>query len=360
MKLLDRYLFSSIIKSSISVLLGLVLLFSFFQFLEELNDVGKRDYTISIALNYIALLLPSFFNLLLILGLMIGVVFSLGQLNTNKELQIFQVASISKKNIVYKSIKYTFFISVVLIIVLEIISPFTSKLADQIKRQAQGKPLISQSGALWLKINDKFVFYEKKKRKKKNTSIKVFDIENKTSLKSILFAKNINFSDENISLKNPKKVEIHSDGDFYLIRKKHKDKLYRLELEPSQLEFLNKSVKEMSIFEMIISIKNSINFGTTNQELFTELISRIIKPFTLIGMILIAIPFVLNTQRAASVGNRIFISIAIAVFTHLITKITSIILVAKSSASFVGPFIPTIALLLIGLLVLRVKRQEIY
>ena len=359
MKLLDRYLFSSIIKSSILVLLGLVLLFSFFQFLEELNDVDKKDYSISIALNYIALLLPSFFNLLLILGLMIGVVFSLGQLNTNKELQIFQVASISKKNIVYKSIKYTFFISVVLIIVLEIISPFTSKLADQIKRQAQGKPLISQSGALWLKINDKFVFYEKKKRKKNNTSIKVFDIENKTSLKSILFAKNINFSDENISLKNPKKVEIHSDGDFYLIRKKHKDKLYRLELEPSQLEFLNKSVKEMSIFEMIISIKNSINFRTTNQEL-TELISRVIKPFTLIGMILIAIPFVLNTQRTASVGNRIFISIAIAVFTHLITKITSIILVAKSSASFVGPFIPTIALLLIGLLVLRIKKQEIY
>ena len=359
MKLLDRYLFSSIIKSSILVLLGLVLLFSFFQFLEELNDVDKKDYSISIALNYIALLLPSFFNLLLILGLMIGVVFSLGQLNTNKELQIFQVASISKKNIVYKSIKYTFFISVVLIIVLEIISPFTSKLADQIKRQAQGKPLISQSGAIWLKINDKFVFYEKKKRKKKNTSIKVFDIENKTSLKSILFAKNINFSDENISLKNPKKVEIHSDGDFYLIRKKHKDKLYRLELEPSQLEFLNKSVKEMSIFEMIISIKNSINFRTTNQEL-TELISRVIKPFTLIGMILIAIPFVLNTQRTASVGNRIFISISIAVFAHLITKITSIVLVTKSSTSFVGPFIPTLTLLLIGVLVLRVKKQEIY
>ena len=131
MKLLDRYLFSSIIKSSLSVLLGLVVLFSFFQFLEELNDVGKKGYTISIAINYIALLLPSFSNLLLILGVMIGVVFGLGQLNSNKELQIFQVASISKKDIISKSIKFTFLISVMLIIVLEIISPYTSKLADR-------------------------------------------------------------------------------------------------------------------------------------------------------------------------------------------------------------------------------------
>jgi len=77
-------------------------------------------------------------------------------------------------------------------------------------------------------------------------------------------------------------------------------------------------------------------------------------------MILIAIPFVLNTQRTALVGNRIFISISIAVFAHLITKITSIVLVTKNSTSIVGPFIPTIVLLLIGALVLRVKKQEIY
>jgi len=357
MKLLDRYLFSSIIKSSISILMGLVVLFSFFQFLEELSDVTKKGYTISIALNYIALLLPSFFNLLLILGVMIGVVFGLGQLNSNKELQIFQVASISKKDIIFKSIKFTFFISVILIIILEIISPYTSKMADQLKKQAQGKPVMTQSGQVWLKKDGKFIHYEKNYS---NKSIKVFDTENITSLKSILYANDVKFSDDFVEIENPVRIEIRSKGGFYLIDNKGKEGLNRIELDPNQLEFLNKNVKEMSIFEMFLVMGNSMNVGTNIQELYTELISRIIKPFTLIGMILIAIPFVLNTQRAASVGNRIFISIAIAVFTHLVTKITSIVLVTKSSASFVGPFIPTIALLLIGVLVLRVKKQEIY
>jgi lipopolysaccharide export system permease protein len=357
MKLLDRYLFSSIIKSSISVLLGLVVLFSFFQFLEELNDVTKKGYTISIAINYIALLLPSFFNLLLILGVMIGVVFGLGQLNSNKELQIFQVASISKKDIISKSIKFTFFISVMLIIVLEIISPYTSKLADQLKKQAQGKPIMSQSGQVWLKKDGKFIHHEKNNS---DNSIKVFDTENTTSLKNILYAKDVKFSDGFVDIVDPRRVEIKSEGNFYIIDNKAKEELNRIELDPNQLEFLNKNVKEMSIFEMFLVIGNSMNAGTNNQELYTELISRIIKPFTLIGMILIAIPFVLNTQRTASVGNRIFISISIAVFAHLITKITSIVLVTKSSTSIVGPFIPTIVLLLIGALVLRVKKQEIY
>jgi len=357
MKLLERYLFSSIVKSSISVLLGLVVLFSFFQFLEELNDVTKKGYTISIAIKYIALLLPSFFNLLLILGVMIGVVFSLGQLNSNKELQIFQVASISKKDIIFKSIKFTFFISVMLIIVLEIISPYTSQIADQLKKQAQGKPIMTQSGQVWLKKDEKFIHYEKNKSK---NSIKVFDTENITFLKNILYAKDVKFSDGFVDIVDPRRVEIRSEGDFYIIDNKAKEELNRIELDPNQLEFLNKNVKEMSIFEIFLAMVNSMNVGINKQEIYTEIISRIIKPFTLVGMILIAIPFVLNTQRTASVGNRIFISIAIAVFAHLITKITSIVLVTKSSASFVGPFIPTIALLLIGVLVLRVKKQEIF
>ena len=357
MKLLERYLFSSIVKSSISVLLGLVVLFSFFQFLEELNDVTKKGYTISIAIKYIALLLPSFFNLLLILGVMIGVVFSLGQLNSNKELQIFQVASISKKDIIFKSIKFTFFISVMLIIVLEIISPYTSQIADQLKKQAQGKPIMTQSGQVWLKKDEKFIHYEKNKSK---NSIKVFDTENITFLKNILYAKDVKFSDGFVDIVDPRRVEIRSEGDFYIIDNKAKEELNRIELDPNQLEFLNKNVKEMSIFEIFLAMVNSMNVGINKQEIYTEIISRIIKPFTLVGMILIAIPFVLNTQRTASVGNRIFISIAIAVFAHLITKITSIVLVTKSGTSFVGPFIPTIALLLIGVLVLRVKRQKIY
>jgi len=357
MKLLERYLFSSIVKSSISVLLGLVVLFSFFQFLEELNDVTKKGYTISIAIKYIALLLPSFFNLLLILGVMIGVVFSLGQLNSNKELQIFQVASISKKDIIFKSIKFTFFISVMLIIVLEIISPYTSQIADQLKKQAQGKPIMTQSGQVWLKKDEKFIHYEKNKSK---NSIKVFDTENITFLKNILYAKDVKFSDGFVDIVDPRRVEIRNEGYFYIIDNKGKEGLNRIELDPDQLEFLNKNVKEMSIFEMFLAMVNSMNVGINKQEIYTEIISRIIKPFTLVGMILIAIPFVLNTQRTASVGNRIFISIAIAVFAHLITKITSIVLVTKSSASFVGPFIPTIALLLIGVLVLRVKKQEIF
>jgi len=357
MKLLERYLFSSIVKSSISVLLGLVVLFSFFQFLEELNDVTKKGYTISIAIKYIALLLPSFFNLLLILGVMIGVVFSLGQLNSNKELQIFQVASISKKDIIFKSIKFTFFISVMLIIVLEIISPYTSQIADQLKKQAQGKPIMTQSGQVWLKKDEKFIHYDKNKSK---NSIKVFDTENITFLKNILYAKDVKFSDGFVDIVDPRRVEIRNEGYFYIIDNKGKEELNRIELDPNQLEFLNKNVKEMSIFEMFLAMVNSMNAGTNKQEIYTEIISRIIKPFTLIGMILIAIPFVLNTQRTASVGNRIFISISIAVFAHLITKITSIVLVTKSSTSFVGPFIPTLALLLIGVLVLRVKKQEIY
>jgi len=356
MKALDRYLISTNLKSSILVLMGLVILFAFFQFLEELKEIDNKTYTTAIALKYIALLIPSFFNLLFILGIMIGLVFGLGQLNSNKELQIFHIGSISKKDIIIKSIKFSFFSSVILMIILESISPVTSKLANQIKEQAKGNPIMNQTGKVWLKKDDKFIYL----KEKDSNSLRLFDIENKTILNSILYDTDIDFSGNFLKLNSPGIIKILRSGENYSISNKNIESAYQIELNSNQTEFLNKNVKEMSIFEMILFLRNAIKDDVNYQEEYSELISRIIKPFTLIGMILIAIPFVLNAQRNTSIGNRIFIAISIGVFTHLITKISSAIVSIQGSISFVMPFVPTLVLLVVALIVFRLKKEEIF
>lgn len=57
--ILDRYIGRSILTTSMLVLLTLVALAGIFGFISELDDVGKGNYTLTNALQYIFLTLPS-------------------------------------------------------------------------------------------------------------------------------------------------------------------------------------------------------------------------------------------------------------------------------------------------------------
>lgn len=352
MKLLDKYLFSLIFKSSILTLLGLVALFSFFQFLEELDDIGTKYYTLNVAIKFVLFKIPSYFNMLSILGIMIGVVFILGQLNSNRELQIYHVASISRKAIIIKSLKFSSLISLFLIIILETISPFSLTIADKFKKEALRQPVISELGDIWLKKNNNFFNITKNAD---SYDLKVFEVEEGTLLKSFLYKENVEISNEFLTAKNSSKIEIKESNGLFKVVDNSQVGEFRFEFESDQQQLMKKNLKLLSISEILSSIKFSIDNQINFEEIFLELVSRLIKPLTLVGMILIATPFVLNFKRSTSVGNRIFIAIAIGVLTHLLTKISSVLSVAYENLTFFGPFIPTIFLILLGLAILKIK-----
>jgi len=62
MKIKDRYIAKTLLIYSLVVMLVWLSIYSFFNFLSELNSVGKVDYTILEAFKYIVLKVPSVFS----------------------------------------------------------------------------------------------------------------------------------------------------------------------------------------------------------------------------------------------------------------------------------------------------------
>ena len=58
MKIRDRYIAKTLLTYTIIVLVVWISIYSFFNFLAELNSVGKAEYTILSAFTYIVLQLP--------------------------------------------------------------------------------------------------------------------------------------------------------------------------------------------------------------------------------------------------------------------------------------------------------------
>ena len=83
---------------------------------------------------------------------------------------------------------------------------------------------------------------------------------------------------------------------------------------------------------------------------FNELISRILKAFNLLGMLLMAIPFILKTDRMTSIGRMLFVALSIGVLSNLFTKILTITTNYFEYLSEFLVFMPTFILVAFGVL----------
>jgi len=352
MKILDKYLLKSIFRTSLLVLFSLVLVFAFFQFIEELNEVHEKNYPLESAIKYILFLFPSYFNSLLVLALMIGTVFSIGQLNSDKELQIFHVASISQRNLIGKIIKYPFLISIVLILLFELIAPNALSFANQIKDQALGRNSIQNTSDYWSKKNNEILLLSKAKDNKYD--LRLFNIKN-NNLLSYIDSKGAYFSGMNLITGDSKKIQFQNNDNLIIpIESISQDNIdFKLDFE--EVKSLSKNLKTISLFKLVKILSLSYQNQTNRNEIILELISRIIKPFTLIGMILITVSYILDFQRNISIGKRVFISIVIGTITHLFTKISSVISLKFDAMIAIGPILPTLILIMIGMLLVKIK-----
>jgi len=354
MKILDKYLFLNIAKPSILILFALVFIFAFFQFIEELDEIGKERYTLEVAIKYITLLIPSIFNSLVVLSLMIGTVISIGKLNSNKELQIFHTASISQRQMVEKTIKYPFLLSIALIIFFELIAPQALIYANQIKDQSLGISSYQETNEAWFKNDNEILFLKKDKNNKYYLRLFVFKDKN---LLSYTDGKGAFFLGTKLVTKDSRKIEFQDNNKFAFPKESLSNGDVKINLKFEEVESLSKNVKTMSFFELLKIISFSNHNQNYKNEIILEIFSRAIKPFTLIGMILLAVPYIMNIQRNVSIGKRILLSIVIGTITHLITKITSVISLKFDSMFIVGPILPTLILILAGVLILKIKTK---
>ena len=352
--ILDKYLLKSIAKMSILVLVFFVFTFTFFKFLDELKEVGNGKYSLDISIQYILLLSPSTLGSVLTVGLMISVILVIGSMSSNKELQIYQIGTISPKNIIIKIVKYAVTICVLLIVFIELISPKTLFLAQNLKDQALGKTInVNTSETFWVKHNNNFILFDYKNSKENLTKVINFEISN-NRLSELFTSNELIVTEEHILAKNPKKIRFdYSNNLTKIISQEPANENIEIFLNKDQINSLKTDVKIMTLFELFSAYIAALNNQLNSQEFLKEIIFRLIQPFTLAGMIIISLPFVYSQKRNTSIGKRIFVGIVIGITTQLVTKVFSVLSIANDSMEIWGTVLPSIVYILIGLFLLK-------
>jgi len=232
----------------------------------------------------------------------------------------------------------------------ELISPYSSDLAFRLKNTAQGNVISDENKSTWIRRDGNYIFFNKKKNNP--TEVLVFQIDN-INLKSAIMTNNFKFSEDIMYFLDQDKVNIDEDKQLKLINKNVSEENFSIELEEEQLNIFPDNIKTISIFEIF----NTISLGYQNEnkisEYYNELVSRLIRPIILVGLILIAAPFLFDVNRNTSVSFRVFLAVSLGLITNLLIKIVSTAALKFDHLSIIGPIMPGVILITIGLFLSR-------
>jgi lipopolysaccharide export system permease protein len=138
MRTLTRYIGREVLGAVLFIFGALVMLFAFFDLIHELGDVGRGGYTISRALLYVALHLPSRMYELFPIAALIGTLFALSNLVSNSEYTVMRASGASLSQVTWALMRVGIPLAIVTFLAGEFVSPPAERISQAVRASAKG------------------------------------------------------------------------------------------------------------------------------------------------------------------------------------------------------------------------------
>jgi lipopolysaccharide export system permease protein len=355
MKIKDRYIANTLLTYSIVVLLVWLSIYSFFNFLAELNSVGTVNYTILEAFKYIILLLPGVAYDQVSPVILLGCVLGMGHLATTGQLIILRASGISILKITWLALKNAIIFLILITMIGELVAPTLTTYAENQRSKALGQNSLSSSqDGFWIRDGDNFINVKNNFDGSLFNGITVIEVNNQSNkIERVVESKSAIFDGQNINMDSTNIFSINSANLFDDIALKER-KLYkkRVAFDQDLINSLEKEPKDLTTFTILKQIQFLIDNKLRAEVFEVELYKRLVKPITLVAMILLAMLFIFGSTRDASLGRKIFFGAAVGLSFELISRIGGALALSFDFSPLISTFVPTMAIIIIATILL--------
>ena len=228
MKLLTKHLTREIYASIALIFVSLLLLFSFFDLIQELGMLGRGNYHIGYVLMFILLNMPGHIYELFPVAILIGTIFSLAQMAAHSELVVYRTSGVSVFQMVGTLFKMGLPLLLISYLCGEILAPPSERLAQKLRLQALNSEISLKEfrSGVWVKDDLRFVNIKNVLPDSSLLNISIYEYDDSYHLRTITTAKRASyaakdvwqldevmqtsFSSEGTSVQNQAKMEWHS------------------------------------------------------------------------------------------------------------------------------------------------------
>jgi len=371
--ILDRYIGRSILLTSLLVLMTLVALASIFAFISELDDVGKGNYTVTSAMQYVFLTIPGKAYLLFAPAVLLGSLLGLGALATNSELTVMRAAGVSGARIIRAVVVTGVGLMLLIAVLGETIMPRAEQIAEELRLTALEKRLsVKGSRGLWLKSADHFVNIGTVMPDFTLLDVTIHRFES-NALRMALRAARARLQSDDWLLEDIGITTLSGSG---ILTERIDSVLWKDYVRRNTVTSINSGVdfripelvsadvlKSISVSPESLSARNlydQVRYLNDNQldsrRIELAFWVKIASPLSTLVMLMLSLPFVFASQRSGGAGQKIFIGIMLGIVYVLLNKLLTQLALANGLSPALSALLPLICFL--GVAIIGIRRTS--
>ena len=360
MKIRDRYIAKTLLSYTLVVLVVWLSIYSFFNFLTEINVVGQESYTILSAIKYIILKMPEVTYSQASPVILLGCVLGMGHLATTNQLLIFRISGASILKITGTTLKNALIFVIAIIAIGEAIAPMTSNFAELGRTNALGNIAVSTSQeGFWIRDGDNFINVKKNIDGKLFSGITIIEVNSSNKIERVIKSENAVFDGNSLDMSGTDIFSISDESFIDNISLKERNSYNKtVSFDQDLIDSLKKKPKDLTTWTII----KQIQFLSDNQlrsEVFeVELYKRLIKPVTLVAMILLAMLFIFGSTRDVTLGRKIFFGVALGLSFEMLSRIASAMALSFDFNPLMSAVLPSTLVMLISITLLIQKSMS--
>jgi lipopolysaccharide export system permease protein len=351
MQILDRYLGRTILAASFTVIVALVAAFTFFAFLDELNDVGKGGYTILTALQFVLLRTPVLTYQLFPVAALIGSLLGLGTLLAHGEMVAIRAAGVSLGRTVMAAMKAALLLMVVAMLIGELLVPGAEQMARTTRSLAISDQIALRTrSGFWARDGLSFINIRTVLPGDRVESVYIYEFDADNKLRVSTFARAAHYVDKKWLLEDIEQTTFSNDQiKVQRIARAQWDSLLRPEL----IGLVVIDPDNLSMWDLVGYIRYLSNNGQNAQRYKQALWSKLAYPLATGAMVFLAVPLVFASARLTTVGGRIVIGSLVGISFHILNQAAGHLGVVFNLNPVVSVLGPTMLIIAIGLVLLR-------
>lgn len=355
MKTLRRYIVREIFLATAMVMAALLMLFAFFDLVEEIKDLGRGAYQMRHIVRNVVLSVPAHVYEIFPIAALIGTMFALAQLVASSEYTVMRTAGVSLIRVIGTILSAGLLFAVLTFAFGEYVGPAAEQLAQQFRSRAI-TGIIAQEfrSGLWLKDGKSFINVREVTAEGHLKDMRIYEFDEDTRLLSVSAAERGVFQGGRQWLLSG--VEKTSFTEVRTEVSKTPSATWHSVLEPRLLNVLMVQPDQMSAASLSSFAQHLRENRQKSLRYEIALWSKITYPLAVLTMMVLALPFAYFQRRQGGVGGRIFAGIMLGLAFYFLNQLSAHLGLLNEWPAQASALLPTAVFLCLALTMLW--RQE--
>lgn len=346
MKIVDRYIGRNVVGATLTVLVVLLSIFTFFAFIEELEDIGRGGYTLTLAALVVALGLPGLVYQLFPIAAQIGALIGLGSLVERNEIAVVRCAGVSKLRVMGAVMKAGAVFVIAAVLIGELVFPTAEHQARVLRGDALQATTARLSGeGFWARDGNSYINIREVLPEHRFRDVQIFEFDAERHLLAATTAAAAEYVDGQWVLHDIDQTRFDDGAPRALhIERARWDST----LDPGLIGMTALKPDTLAASDLLRYLEFAHRNGQNAQTWEYALWAKLAYPLATAVMVYLAIPLVLRASRGVTMGRRILVGAVIGLGFHVVNQATAHLGVVFGIPAAWSALLPTAVLFAVG------------